>query len=264
MRPITKKAFILALMCLSFGCATGQLRRIEDRLGVLEARLEIFNENYDRTHDKSQQSLQDLYNTLRKQNELVQNNQNRMNSSLEDLSAEVLKMRRETDDFKGKMARVEARVDSAENILKTEVKGAQENLQKEARDNQAAMDKKMMDFQAQTRKSLTDLEAKLAKDIASSEDRNKGSINTLRNEVSSSFRDLEKIMRGLSTDNTVAPTSSGVSPDTTGTIHKVAPGETLSAIAQKYGVSTSEVIRVNNITDASKIQVGQEIVIPGR
>jgi len=259
-----KKALVIVLMCSSFGCATGQLRRIEERIGVLETRLEIFNENYDRSSDKSQQSLQDLYSTLKKQNELVQNNQNRMNSAIEDLSAEVLKMRREVDDMKSRVARVETRIDSAEGVLKTELKGAQDSLQKEAKDYQDGMGKQMTDFQAQTRKSLGDLEAKLSKDITSSEERNKGSINALRNEVSTSFRDLEKIIRGLSSDNTVAPTSSGVSTDPSGTIHKVAPGETLSAIAQKYGVSTNEVIRVNNITDAAKIQVGQEIVIPGR
>ncbi len=45
--------------------------------------------------------------------------------------------------------------------------------------------------------------------------------------------------------------------------HTVQAGETLSAIAQRYGVSTQAITSANNIENASLIYVGQRLVIPG-
>ena len=46
--------------------------------------------------------------------------------------------------------------------------------------------------------------------------------------------------------------------------HVVKPGETLGAIARKYGVKQGDIAVANNITDPRKIQPGQELVIPAR
>jgi murein DD-endopeptidase MepM/ murein hydrolase activator NlpD len=43
--------------------------------------------------------------------------------------------------------------------------------------------------------------------------------------------------------------------------YKVRPGETLSYIAHKFGISTSTLIWANNISDPNKLSVGQELVI---
>jgi LysM repeat protein len=48
------------------------------------------------------------------------------------------------------------------------------------------------------------------------------------------------------------------------TRHTVKPGETLGAIARKYGVKQGDIAVANNITDPRKIQPGQELVIPGK
>jgi LysM repeat protein len=55
-------------------------------------------------------------------------------------------------------------------------------------------------------------------------------------------------------------------PATTGeTIkHTVKPGETLGAIARRYGVRQGDIAVANNITDPRRIQPGQELVIPAK
>lgn len=45
--------------------------------------------------------------------------------------------------------------------------------------------------------------------------------------------------------------------------HIVAPGETLSEIARRYGVRYAEIATANNITDPTRVRAGQELVIPG-
>lgn len=45
--------------------------------------------------------------------------------------------------------------------------------------------------------------------------------------------------------------------------YPIQSGDTLTGIAQKFGVSTDEIVRANNIVDTNSLYVGQEIVIPG-
>lgn len=47
-----------------------------------------------------------------------------------------------------------------------------------------------------------------------------------------------------------------------GVTHTVQAGETLSAIAQRYGVSQQAIVAANGIADASLIYVGQQLAIP--
>jgi LysM repeat protein len=46
--------------------------------------------------------------------------------------------------------------------------------------------------------------------------------------------------------------------------HTVKPGETLGAIARKYGVRQGDIAVANNISDPRRIQPGQELVIPAK
>lgn len=50
---------------------------------------------------------------------------------------------------------------------------------------------------------------------------------------------------------------------TFGRVHRVAAGESVAGIAKKYGVSVEAIVAANGLSDASVIQVGQELVIPG-
>lgn len=52
-----------------------------------------------------------------------------------------------------------------------------------------------------------------------------------------------------------------VTPDNRQLTHKVAKGETLYAIARKYGVTVSQIQQWNNISNQSLIHVGQELII---
>ncbi len=48
-----------------------------------------------------------------------------------------------------------------------------------------------------------------------------------------------------------------------GVPHVVQMGDSLSSIARRYGAKQQDIINANKITDASKIQVGQTLFIPG-
>ncbi len=55
-----------------------------------------------------------------------------------------------------------------------------------------------------------------------------------------------------------APPTAAPTPQT----YTVKPGDTLTGIAQQYGVDQGAIARANNITDPATIQVGQVLTIP--
>jgi len=54
----------------------------------------------------------------------------------------------------------------------------------------------------------------------------------------------------------------GAAPPHDGQVHVVQPGETLFAIAMRYGVTTAALIQVNGIVNPNWIYVGQRLTIP--
>jgi LysM repeat protein len=46
------------------------------------------------------------------------------------------------------------------------------------------------------------------------------------------------------------------------TIYKVQSGDTLFSIAKKFNVKMDDIIKLNNLEDPNKLQVGQELKIP--
>lgn len=52
-------------------------------------------------------------------------------------------------------------------------------------------------------------------------------------------------------------------PSGDGIRHSVKAGETPGGIASQYGVTIDELMRANNISDPRRMQIGQELIIPG-
>jgi LysM repeat protein len=62
----------------------------------------------------------------------------------------------------------------------------------------------------------------------------------------------------------VAPRPVTEWPPSTTTEYKVKPGESLSKIAARFGLSTRELATLNGIDDPNKIRVGQKLTLPGK
>jgi LysM repeat protein len=74
---------------------------------------------------------------------------------------------------------------------------------------------------------------------------------------------LASIARGSGGRGPAAPPTFSDDFPKEGVPHVVQPGDSLSSIARKYGAKSQDIINANKITDASKIQVGQTLFIPG-
>lgn len=61
---------------------------------------------------------------------------------------------------------------------------------------------------------------------------------------------------------TESPPTSSAEPVTSGATYKVKSGDTLSAIAARFGTTTRVLVRLNGITDPSRLKVGQILKLP--
>jgi LysM repeat protein len=59
-----------------------------------------------------------------------------------------------------------------------------------------------------------------------------------------------------------APSAASSEPVTSGATYKVKSGDTLSAIAARFGTTTRVLVRLNGITDPSRLKVGQILKLP--
>ena len=66
------------------------------------------------------------------------------------------------------------------------------------------------------------------------------------------------------THSDTTKTTSQSTTATKETVHTVKKGDTLSAIAGKYGTTVQKIAEYNNISNPNKISVGQKIKIPGK
>ncbi len=75
---------------------------------------------------------------------------------------------------------------------------------------------------------------------------------------------LEPVMRPATTRplNAPSPVSTRIAASSLTVVHTVQAGENLFRIAQEYGVSLTELARLNNITDPAHITIGQKLTIP--
>lgn len=61
---------------------------------------------------------------------------------------------------------------------------------------------------------------------------------------------------------TLTPTVTPTPSPTASTTYTVQAGDTLSAIAQRFGTTVEAIVAANNLADPDSIQVGQELIIP--
>ena len=61
---------------------------------------------------------------------------------------------------------------------------------------------------------------------------------------------------------TAAPPSPTAGPLGEPTVYKVQSGDSLSSIADKFGVTVDDIVKVNNIVNPNEIYAGQELIIP--
>lgn len=72
----------------------------------------------------------------------------------------------------------------------------------------------------------------------------------------------EKVKESQPTPTTETTSQEAQKQEEEYTIYKVQSGDTLFSIAKKFNVKMDDIIKLNNLEDPNKLQVGQELKIP--
>jgi LysM repeat protein len=67
---------------------------------------------------------------------------------------------------------------------------------------------------------------------------------------------------GVATTEFSVPETKAEPPPRPANVHIVVKGESLEKIAKTYGTTSSELQRLNRISDPKKLQIGQQLVLP--
>lgn len=137
------------------------------------------------------------------------------------------------------------------------LQGQMDNLQRELASVKSRLEQASAGTNGATTAELQRLKEKLAQTEAASQQQKQ----IILDEVAKQLDTITKRGGSRTTTRTsTTPSPSGGTEE--GYEHVIKAGETISAIAKAYGVSSDAIMKGNNIKDASKLQVGQKLFIP--
>lgn len=150
------------------------------------------------------------------------------------VSEELIKVKQEVNSLKGEMEELEYKMNRI-----------RETQSQQSNELNATLREWKKDTLNNIEIKLQSLEKKQAQDKKELLER----TNIISEEVSKENRELRRQIEGIA-----RPAQEGY--------YIVSPGDTLSKVAQMYGVSLKGLMEVNGITDPNSIQSGQKLIIP--
>lgn len=124
-------------------------------------------------------------------------------------------------------------------------------------------DTQLAEAKAEIRELRTEIERRpAAADVERLQNRVAGLENQLRELEAKREKDQEELLSVLSTRMATLINQQQAAARASGRTHTVAAGETLSAIAAAYEVKSSEIVKLNDLSNPNALRVGQKLVIP--
>lgn len=239
MRGAAISACILAMMVLSLGCTrSDEILAIQSDLTLLENRIQRMEGGALR---ETQAELSTIAQSQRNQSGTMEQSLARISKMERDLDT----ITRQQRDILERLERLESSQLRDSQAIRSDLDGINRNT----RDNMtASLNSLRQEFNA----AQTEMAKTWERRIATLQRDTDNRIKKLDDEITNFYRELQRTIRGHAQPG--ESYSSGV--------YTVSPGDSLSKIAQQLGVSADELARVNNISDPSKIYVGQQLTIP--
>jgi len=103
---------------------------------------------------------------------------------------------------------------------------------------------------------------------AKAEARHRAELEALESQLAAQRAAQQKMRKDLVTDlsikmeGIIKSQSQAEAGNGSGRVHRVASGDTLSAIAAAYGVKSKAIIKVNRMKNPDDLKVGQKLLIP--
>jgi murein DD-endopeptidase MepM/ murein hydrolase activator NlpD len=166
-------------------------------------------------------------------------------------------------------ATTESQADSSE--VNAQLKAQQEFALNRLQEKSSRLRKSLAELRSEETKNLSQATTGLEQPTTIVETAPQNSTSNTVSEQSSSLVDANKTSLGAKLKPAevvsapqVAPTPATikVAAPSHSVAYEVKPGDTLAAIASRYNISVSELIKANNLTNPNELQISQKLIIP--
>lgn len=162
------------------------------------------------------------------------------------VSQEIINVKQEVNSLKGKIDELQYKIDKISQSQSQQSNEINATLKEWRKETQDDVGKKVLSIESK----LQLIEKKQAQDIKGLEEKDKIIVE----EVSKENSELRKQIESIKRPSSYTITEEGY--------YVVTEGDTLSKIAQMFGVSLKSIMDANGITDPNSIRKGQKLLIP--
>ena len=242
----------LGLLILLAGCGSGQIKDLQSSVNKLENRVQSYQQETNRDTNQAASSLGEMNRTLSDAFKDIKYSQSNLETMMNTLSNRVSKLETDVAGLNQRMGRLDSFTNESVNFS--------QDLKKNAETTQEQTQKALQALQNEIQ-SVKQAGSTLESSVRAQSKR-MDSIESGNQEV------YRKILKQLGAGETKSAepknseTKNNSAEGYSGKVHTVNPGETLSKIAAKYGVTAKEITDLNGLPDNVKVKSGQKIKIP--
>lgn len=250
--PLLSLWFSLGLIGGLCGCANEELTRLRTEVSDLHSRLYQMQRSSERQTSTTTDSLQQVSQNISEGFDEIRFSQSGLEEKINQLSNRLLAAEQELEAVRTSLAQQQNRMEQGTRSLR-------QDIAKQEQDYQASFQKSTADV-ADLRQNLASLQERQQKDSAALNESIRTATDNLENRINSLDKEVQSVYRDILKELGAAPTPQpqGYSAD----VYTVAPGDTLTGIAQSLGISASALQELNGITDPNKVYVGQRLKVP--
>lgn len=254
---------ILAIATLYTGCSNKEIKELKGTVGVLENRLEDYQQTTTEGTQETNVALGSINQALNNRFLQIQNAQSNLETTLQQISNRLSELERSTSQFQQRLGRLEefstetATLTQDLNRTTLTLQNSLTSETKEIRQSIESLHGAMSALQKESRQGDLDSISRIKESQSALDQR----ITQIENNNRTMFEKILKELGGkVPTD--IKPTQPTTADSGEYDIYVVASGDSLSKIASSHGVDMKVLQEINGILDPSKINLGQEIKIP--
>lgn len=225
------------------GCSNKKINQLQGSVNTLENQLEQYQQTAQQESEFTTTSLSELQQELSKAFRDIRYSQSNIESLVEQISTRLSAVERQTTQMQSKLDQLDTQALDNFNTLNTTVQQSRE----EAHNNLNTHIENMREIITSIRNEAGTLKQ---------QDQN------LRATLDRMDKEHRQLLEQLATASGANIPQSQNQVESSGNTYTVKPGDVLSKVASTLNVDMAEIQRINNITDPSKIYVGQVLQLP--
>ncbi len=262
-------------MLLFTACSNREVRNLQSSVSSLETRLVQYQQKSSQESAETVSRVGDVNESINSAFRDIRYSQSNMETLIDQLSNRLSRVERDMSSLQQNTNQINTFSNDSYASLTEKINQTQGQSQqtidtlKNAINTLAADLSSIKSENNKSQQSIQAVESRLQKQITTMDAENRKVYRQILQELGANVPDDSPSTSPKSSTKTSAspkvpasPPKESVPSGAEGEYHEIQSGETLTAIARKYGVSMESLMKTNNIDNPSHIEIGQRLKIP--